>query len=271
MNSTLKNVIIKFIIPVAVIILLGKLSVWYALAALILYIAAILYLSRVTIYSIIGTRNYGLGNMEKAIEWFSKAYNSKKASVQASLSYAYLLLKNGDLVKSEEILQKLINENQNSPDLPKIKANMSLVLWKKGKIGEAVEMLEKVMETYKTTSVYGSLGYLLILNGDLDKALKFNLEAYEYNSSDKIILDNLGQNYLLLGMYDKAKEIYDQLLKMNPAFPEPYYNYGLLLENIGDTEAALEMLKKALDYKFTFLSSITREDVEAKIKQLGGN
>ena len=68
-------------------------------------------------------------------------------------------------------------------------------------------MLEEIIKTYETTTVYGSLGYLLILKGNLENALQFNLKAYEYNPSDKIIQDNLGQNYYLLGQYEKAKDI----------------------------------------------------------------
>ena len=269
MSGALKKILVRFILPVVVIVILGRINAWYAVAAFIVYAALMLWFSRAFIYSILGTRNYGLGNMDKAIEWFAKAYDSKRAGIQTSTSYAYILLKNGDVKKSEEILQKLLKDNQSSPDLPKIKSNMALVLWKKGKVDEAAAMLEEVIKTYKTTSIYGSLGYLLIAAGDLDRALKLNLEAYEYNSEDKIILDNLGQNYLLLGMYDKAEEIYKPLMEKKPAFPEPYFNYGLLLEKLGNAEVALGMFKKALEYKFTYLSTISRQDVEAKIRQLG--
>ena len=269
----MKNPLVKFlagfVLPVAVIFLLGKMSIWYGIAAVLAYIAIFLYLSRVTVFTVIGGRNYSRGKTEPALKWFKRAYEDKKSGVKPAISYAYLLLKNAELEKSEEILKKLLKDYPNAEEVHSVKSNLALVLWKKGELEAATNMLEEVIASYKTTSIYGSLGYLLLLSGDLEKALQFNLEAHEYNSSDKIILDNLGQNYYLLGMYDKSAEIYESLVKKSPAFPEPYYNYGLLLEKQGEPEQALEMMKTALDSKFSYLSSITKEDVEAKIKELG--
>jgi tetratricopeptide (TPR) repeat protein len=270
MNKTLVKALIGFIVPIAVIYLLGRVNILLAVGTLLVYIAVLLYISRVLLYTMMGSRNYSLGKNEQALAWFKKAHESKKAALNASISYAYILLKTGDLAKSEEILQTFVKEYPKSPQIPNVKSNLALVLWKKGELDAAVAMLEEAIETYKTTSVYGSLGYLLILKGDLEKALQFNLEAHEYNSTDKIILDNLGQNYFMLGNYDKAREIYEPLVEKAPTFPEPYHNYGLLLEKLGDREKALEMLRKALNCKFSYLSSITREDVEAKIREISG-
>ena len=267
MNKSLMKAITSFIIPVAIIMLSGILNVWLGLTALLVYVIVLLYISRALIFTMIGSRNYSLGKTEKALEWFSKAHYSNKAGVRHSVSYAYILLKNADLVKAEEILQKLLLDYPTSQDAPYIKSILALALWKKGNLDASAAMLEEVIATYKTTSMYGSLGYLLILKGDLENALQFNQEAHEYNTTDKIILDNLGQNYYLLGMYEKAKEIYEPLVEKAPTFPEPYYNYGLLLEKLGEPETALAMMKKALNYKFSFLSSISREEVELKIQE----
>ena len=164
-------------------------------------------------------------------------------------------------------MQQILKSNPKAEDITYTKSILALVLWKKGELDAATDMLTEVMQTYKTTSVYGSLGYLLILKGDLDKALQFNLEAYDYNASDKVIQDNLGQNYYLLGMYDKSREIYEALMEKSPTFPEAWFNYGLLLEKLGEPERALESMKKALEYKFSYLCCISREDIEAKIQE----
>ncbi len=268
MKRPLVKFIAGFILPVAVIILIGKLNTLYAIIALLAYIAIFLYLSRVTVFTVIGSRNYAQGKTELALKWFKRAHENEKSGIKHSVSYAYILLKNAELEKSEEILKKLLKDHHDHQDVPYIKSNLALVLWKKGELDAAIQMLEEVIETYKTTSVYGSLGYLLLLKGDLEKALQFNLQAHEYNSADKIILDNLGQNYYLLGMYDKCAEIYEPLVKVSPSFPEPYYNYGLLLAKQGEPGKALEMMKIALGSKFSYLSSITKEEVEAKVTEI---
>jgi tetratricopeptide (TPR) repeat protein len=267
MNSMLKKALIKLVLPLVVIVLAWRFNIWLGIAALLLYIAIQLYLSRPMLFNLIGSRKYSLGQTEDALNWFKKAYDTRRASPRIIVSYGYLLLKSAQLEKAEEVLQQVLKSKIEPGDINYAKSIFALVLWKKGELDAATDMLLEVIQTYKTTSVYGSLGYLLILKGDLEKALQFNLEAYDYNSSDNIILDNLGQNYYMLGMYDKSKEIYEVLIKKEPAFPEPYFNYGLLLEKLGEPEKAMESMKKALEYKFSYLSSIRKEDVEAKIQE----
>ena len=268
MNKGLKKAIFGFILPVIAIVIVGRLNIWLGIAAVLIYFAVLIYLLRTTFFTILGSRKYSMGEIDQALMWFKRAYDTKKSGVRATVSYAYILLKNADHESSEAILQKLLKENPSSHDVHYIKSILALAIWKKGDLDTAVAMLEEVIENYKTTSVYGSLGYLLVLKGDLEKALQFNLEAQEYNSSDKIILDNLGQNYYLLGMYEKAREIYEPLLEKKPSFPEPYYNYGLVLEKLGNPEAAVDIMRKALDFKFTYLSTISKDEVNMKIQEI---
>ncbi len=268
MINKYKGLITGFILPAAAVIIASMVNKWLGIGVLAVYLLVFVYISPASIYTHIGTTSNALTKMDDAIKWFGKAYATNRASIRTSASYVYLLLKNRELDKADEILQKIMGKNIQSQDLPYIKSIKALVLWKKGELDNAAAILEEVIQTYKTTSVYGSLGCMLILQGDLEKALQFNLEAYDYNSSDNIINDNLGQNYYLLGMYDKAGEVYEKLIAKAPTFPEPYYNYGLLLEKQESFDKALEMMRKAMDQKFTYLSTITKEDVEAAIKRL---
>jgi len=268
LNSNTKILLTRFALPVIGVIIAARINKWLGIAALLAYLLILVYISRARIYTIIGTRKYGLGRLDEAIKWFGRAYATKRASVRAAVNYAYLLLKNAELQKSEEVLQKEAKKHPENQELPYLKSILALVLWKKGELDQAVEMLGEVIQTYRTTSVYGSLGFMLIQKGDLEKALQFNLEALDFNPRDNITNDNLGQNYFLLGQYDKAREIYENLLAKAPSFPEPYYNYGLLMEKLGNREEALESMKKALSMKFSYLSTITREEIETAISRL---
>lgn len=263
-----KKAFIHFILPVVVIIASFYYSKILGIAFVIVYIGYLLYMNRVGIYSILGSISYGKGQMDKAIKWFGQAYQSQKAHPKMAVSYAYLLLKNGDIQEPEKILTDLLGKKIDKDSEMIAKSNLALVLWKKGQLDEAIAMLEKVHGEFKTSTIYGSLGYLLIAKGDLDRALEYNLEAYHYNDSNTIILDNLGQTYYLRGEYDKAEEIYHKLMASNPSFPEAYYNYGLLLLAKNEKEQALANMEKALNYQFTYLSTVTREEVETKIGEM---
>ncbi|MFU0801186.1 MAG: hypothetical protein ACFWUE_11115 [Xylanivirga thermophila] len=69
-------------------------------------------------------------------------------------------------------------------------------------------MLEEVQRKYNNSRVYGTLGYLLIEKGDLDKALEYNLQALDYDDEDPVILDNLAQTYYFMGDIEKAKKYF---------------------------------------------------------------
>lgn len=57
-------------------------------------------------------------------------------------------------------------------------------------------------------------------------------------------------------------------MEKNPSFPEAYYHYSLLLLKKGEKEKAFETVKKALDYKITFLSGVTKAEIEEKIREI---
>ncbi len=240
------------------------------LGVLVVLAAGIFFFMRhkVDFYEIMSNIAYKKGDMDKCLEWLKKAYMTKGAKTRVKVLYGYLLLKTEKVEESEAILKPLTELEQSSDDVLAAKSNYALVLWKKGKLDEAVELLEEVFAHEKTTIVYGSLGYLLILKGDLDRALEINNEAYEYNSSDSIILDNLAHTYYLLGNMERSDELYKELIGMKPSFPEAYYNYSLVLVKEEKYNEALETVKKALDYKLSYLSNLNCEDIDRHIKEI---
>ena len=262
-------ILIKCILTLMVIAIAFsyRTSIGIALAAICL--AYLLFSIRAGIFRFIGSIQYSKKDFEKAVIWFKRAYENGKSKPRSAIQYAYLLLKSGNIDESERIFKSLIDSQLQTDDLMFARSNLALVLWKKGDLDGAVNMLEDIFSSFKTSTIYGSLGYLLILEGDMQKALKFNLEAYEYNSKNPVILDNLGQTYYLAGDYEKAVEIYKKLMSLNPTFPEAYFNYGLVLVKKGEAKDALLNMQKALNYKLSFLSTITREEIESKIEETG--
>lgn len=268
MKKGLKKFLLYFISPLIIIISLFSIKPWFGILAFILYIFGILFVNRATIFYLLGSRSYSKGNLDNGITWFEKAHKCAKSKPSITTTYAYALLKAGNIEASEKILQKQLSEKLSTDDNMHVKSNFALVLWKKGQIDEGINMLREVFENFKTTTIYGSLGFFLILKGNLDKALEFNLEAIEYNSSNAVIQDNLGQTYYLMGDYDKSEEVYEKLISTNPTFPEPYFNYGLVMEKKGNTTKALELMNKSLSYNFSFLSTVSKEEIEAEIKRI---
>lgn len=258
----------NFIVSIILIVIAFSINKILGLVIAVGYVVFFIATGIGNIYSLIGNYKYSRGQVKEALKWFDKACSSKRCSANARIAYAYLLLKSGDTIKSYDLLKLVIDSKHTPLEDSMAKSNLALVQWKRGDLKGAIETLEGVFENYKNTTIYGSLGYFLVLNGDMDRALKFNLEAYDYNDSDKVILDNLGQTYYFKGEYQASEEIYKKLLKMAPTFPEPYYYYGKVLQCLGKPDEALDTMVRALSCKFTSLINLKRNEVEKGIREL---
>lgn len=233
-----------------------------------IFILIQLFLSRSFIYLILGNNHYSRGNKADAFKWYEKAAKAEKKKAKAKSIYGYILIKEGHVEEADKVLNSIDRSKLNAKEKSQFKLTYALVKWKQGNLDEAIELVEEVHNTFRYSTAYESLGYLLILKGDYEKALEYNLEAYDYDNSNNVIVDNLAESYYYLGDYDKAYELYEKLIEKSPTFREPYYYYGLVLAKIGRSEDALKMLERALEMKESFLSDLSTSKIQVAINNI---
>lgn len=253
------------------IILFGLMRLNSKLAVVVIAAAAIYLIFKAlpTFYLIKANRKYFNNEVEEALSLYEKASKVKQSAPSITITYAYILLKESRTEKAEEVLREVMEKHLNPKDKTDAIMNLALVLWKSNRIQEAIDMLEDLYDDgFKTTLLYQTLGFFYVLSGDLQKALEFNKEAYDYSNTDTSILDNLALNYYFIGNYDEALELYEKLIPMNPTFVTAYYYYGLTLKHKERYTDSLEALKRAHECKFSFLSTIKKEQVENEIKEI---
>ena len=215
------------------------------------------------------------GNETKGLEILAKLMG-KKPDIEMKVFYAFYLMKNGDFKEARRVFDELIFPCEKDMAKAKkdikvqVKQNYALLLWKEGNLDEAIELTEEIIKDYKNTVIYGNLGYFYILDGQKEKALEFNLEAYDFASDDLVICDNLAYSYYMNDQLEKAEEIYESMHngKNAPTFPECYYNYGLVCLKKGEKEKAKELFEKALLQKFSNLSDLDKETVENALENI---
>lgn len=260
--------ILKIVAVVVIIVMAFNIHWLLGVLLIVLIVGYFVYGNRSILYAQRGNVAYMKGDEAKALELLGKAAQIRGALPQHQIGYGFLLLKASRLEEAEQVFQKVIAGTKTREDELKAQVNLATAYWLKGNRQEAIALLEQVYETFKTTIVYGNLGYMKILNGDLDDALALNLAAYEYNEDDKTVLDNLAQNYYMLGRFEEAAEMYDKLMEKSPKYAESFYFHALTLKQLGRLAEAREQSVQALDKKLALIPAITREEVEQLAAEL---
>lgn len=267
------NVILCIVIPYALVSLtIRRFGMGMGLGMMILVCIALFLYLKPKIYTIVGRRKY-FNDHDEGFKWLEKAYATGKMAPQQALIYAYLLIRDGHIGKAERLITSVIHQKEKDLTKQNLLAadlNMAIIRWKKNDLKGAIEKMEYVYSTgYRSTVHYGTLGIFYILNNQLDRAEEFCLEAYDYNSGDPSIRDNLGLVYIKKGNYEKAEEIYKALFEeTEPTFIEAFYNYGLVLEHKKDYAAAAEYYQKALGCPEKFLSTVKMVQVDAALSRV---
>ena len=213
------------------------------------------------------------GNIAAARAAYEELYAKGVLSAQYMLPWSYILLREGgeeNYKKAKELLSKA----QKAPDLTPqrrtdLLVNFAVADYKLGALDKAVELLERVHQKSPCGETYGTLGYLLIEQGDAEKALAFNQSALEYDDEDPIILDNLGQIYYrLLNDREKALEYFQKAHEIKPTQIDTLWFLSRYDLEAGKKEDAIEKLETALEGRFSPLNYLTRAKAEEEIARL---
>lgn len=245
----------------------------YATGMVILGILYFAWSRRSAVYIIMANLSFRQGGLPAALNWFRRAHKTKTMDYRTEVTYGFLLLKSGAVDEGERVLSALIGrliKDRRTNELSLARSYHALASWKKGDLRGAIDNLRELLAGgYRTTALYGSLGYFLIEQGQLPAALELNLEAREFNGDDKVILDNLGCTYLLMNELDRAEEVYSKLMDLQPHFPEAWYNFGKLHLARGRRDEARQAFARALELPFNALSTVTKAEVERAYLSVG--
>lgn len=231
------------------------------------YLFYMFYKNLPVLLSASGSRSYNAGDREKALQKFKKAVKHPYCKPHIKSSYGYILLREGRMEEAEPWLLEAVDTKTKDPRFHyNAILNLAIFRWKEGRIEEAIDLVLSIKEEHTTSILYEILGYLHISKGDYPEALRVNLEAYEYNPDDNVIVDNLAQSYYFLGRYDEALSVYAPVID-DIRFPEAHYFYGIMQWAKGDLLKAHDALAKTLRLKVSFLSNLTRDMLEAKFEE----
>lgn len=210
-------------------------------------------------------------NSKGVYTWFyQQAVKHHTTNVYALLSYGIIKLNEGAYEEADNLFKQVLRTKGLNWNIDKVaRVDRALTQWKLGNIDRAIDILESVCQEYERADAFATLAYFYILKGDYDKAKLYNDKALEEEEDHPPALDNYGQIYYRQGDYDKAKEYFQKALDQKPDLPDSLYYMGVMAADQGDLDTARSYLNKALQCRIKPLNTITRQQVEDKLKELG--
>ena len=215
---------------------------------------------------------HGKGEYDKALELYNEAYEKGMDKPRLLRGYSVLLIRKGQVDRALEVLKKMEKLPGLQPkDRADIHINYAIILWQKGHLDRALEILMDEFRHMKNGTLYSIIGYLKIEKGDAQDALAFNQEALEYDETDPVFLDNLGQTYYrLLGDKEAARPYFDKAIALKPKAIDTNYFLALYDIEAGDLEKARERLRISREGFFSPLNYATPEMIDEKLREIGG-
>lgn len=213
---------------------------------------------------------HGKSNYQEAYQLYAQAYTEGLDKPRYLLPYSILLLRQGEYETAKEVLRKVekasgLTQEQRMQML----TNYAVASWKTGRLEYAIGLLKEVYRKAPCGANYGTLGFLLIEQGDLEEALAFNKEAVAYDDEDPVALDNLAQTYYRIAAdKEEARTIFEQALVLKPTAIDT--NFFLAQYDIeeGKFQEAREKLETAREGRFSPLNHATPEMVDEALSNL---
>ncbi len=253
------------LIPIAVVVvcfLIDKRLGFVVMAAVAAYIV---YANVPSYYATKGNKAFVAGDNDAALAWYKKAYETGRASVMIKVSYCFVMMRAGMFEDAEAMLSAMLaNKYLDSGKRNVVKQYRCMALFKMGRCDEALEEAEEVFEEYRNSSMYGILGYFRLMSDkySLEEKKAFCEEAYEYNSDDRDIADNMTVVSMMCGDYEAAAEYAGKLIEKNPKFVEAYYHAAQAAYELGDKEGAFEYLEMTDECNRSAMTTVSEAEIE---------
>ncbi len=212
------------------------------------------------------------GEYEKALHLYEEAYSKGMNKPKLLRGYSVLLIRNSQFDRALEILKQIEQLPGLSPkEMCDLHVNYAIILAGKGHLDRAMTILEDEFRHTQNGNLYSIIGYLKIEQGNADAALAFNQQALDYDDTDPVFLDNLGQTYYrLFNDKEAARSYFEKAIALKPNAIDTNYFLALYDIDEGNLERARERLSTAHKGFSSPLNYATPERIDEKLREISG-
>lgn len=226
---------------------------------------------------------------EAAIAKYAEALEAGMDQPRLLLAYSVLLIRSGEYEQAKALLVKTQKAPGITPDQKsQLFMNYAVCAYKLGDLERGLQLLEKQHLHQASGLIYQTLGYLYVekyqpankpaaddveavaaWDEGLAKAKAYLEESVDYDDTDPICLDNMGQFcYRVLSDKAEAKKWFDKAIEEKENQIDTLWFLSRYDLDNGDTAAAIEKLETASEGRFSPLNYVTKEIVDAELSRL---
>lgn len=219
----------------------------------------------------------------EALRLYAEADRLGNVAPNIMEGYALLLLREGRFDEAKALLERMAkNKALSKEDWFKLRLQYSICLWLDGDLDRAMETIGRAAQYKMNGTIYSTLGMYWVdkakKTGDYDDALKFNLEALDYDDEDGATLDNLGQLYEAMAEADagkaeeyraKALEFYEKAHEQKPRQITTLYFLARMCHQNGDDVRARELLSVKDKLYFSHICPVSKEMMDELAREVG--
>ena len=220
-----------------------------------------------------GVLAVGVGKVEEALPFFKAALEVNQTVDQFWLSYIDALIRLNEIEAAEGMYKKAesngikgevfsslkhrINKSCTSKDavfevprLSKDQIEPLMAFYNQGQFKKVFQETQKLVQKYSTdVFLWNLMGIAAAKLGLLDKAFELFNRALSINPNYSDAYNNIGGILKDQGKLKDAVAYYEKAISFKPDYAEAYYNLGNTLKEQGQLEKTIEAYKKAISFK----------------------
>ena len=172
-----------------------------------------------------------------------------------------LYIQRGDAKRGIEVLESVMNSPKAGPFASKAAIICSMGYWRQGEKDKAIKTLEDLSESgIRDDNLSINLETYYLETGNLKAAKKAISDGRRNNTENNGLMDNRGWYDIRIGHWQKAKELYDELINdRNAKFPEAYLHGAQVSIHYGDIEEAVDRLGWSLSKSFSKTCMLSKD------------
>ncbi len=186
-------------------------------------------------------------SINKAIEYLNRADAARRGDAMVNMLLGQANQSLGNYDQSISYYQKAIAAE---PENTLLKLDLGILYYEGHNYKQSIELLSKVVMSYpENLKARGYLGASLQATANYMAAIEQYNYVLNYEKNHFSVVKNLGDSWLALEQFDKAKENYVQARELDPKVPNTYADLAYVAIKEKDYATAVEYYKQALKLK----------------------